>query len=84
MLRVLFLLLVGLLWVPVTSVSAVAADLSISPADGEPSAPVRRHVRRVEPRHFAGCPDRYSCYPLYGAYGPYGGVAYWTAYTGRY
>ena len=27
-----------------------------------------------------GCPDRFSCYPLYGAYGPYGGVGYWTAY----
>lgn len=35
-----------------------------------------------------GCPDGYSCYPLYGAYGPYGGVGYWGAYTdagwGRY
>ena len=28
-----------------------------------------------------GCPDGYSCYPLYGAYGPYGGAAYWGAYT---
>jgi hypothetical protein len=28
------------------------------------------------------CPDGYSCYPLYGAYGPYGGVAYWDGYTG--
>lgn len=28
------------------------------------------------------CPDGYSCYPLYGAYGPYGGIAYWDAYTG--
>jgi hypothetical protein len=27
------------------------------------------------------CPDHYSCYPLYGAYGPYGGVAYWGSYT---
>ena len=27
------------------------------------------------------CPDGYSCYPLYGAYGPYGGVAYWGGYT---
>ncbi len=34
------------------------------------------------------CPDGYSCYPLYGAYGPYGGTSYWAAYTetgwGRY
>jgi hypothetical protein len=27
------------------------------------------------------CPDGVSCYPLYGAYGPYGGVAYWGSYT---
>lgn len=27
------------------------------------------------------CPDGYSCYPLYGAYGPYGGGAYWASYT---
>jgi hypothetical protein len=30
------------------------------------------------------CPDRYSCSPLYGAYGPYGGVAYWSAYSGSW
>jgi hypothetical protein len=30
----------------------------------------------------SGCPDGYSCYPLYGAYGPYGGASYWGAYTG--
>jgi hypothetical protein len=23
-----------------------------------------------------------SCFPLYGAYGPYGGTSYWGAYTG--
>src|SRR5262249_52496854 len=27
------------------------------------------------------CPDRYSCAPLYGAYGPYSGAGYWGAYT---
>jgi len=27
------------------------------------------------------CPDGGSCTPLYGAYGPYGGVGYWGAYT---
>jgi hypothetical protein len=27
------------------------------------------------------CPDGYTCHPLYGAYGPYGGVGYWGAYT---
>src|SRR5262245_2945779 len=34
--------------------------------------------RRVCPRR---CPDGISCYPLYGAYGPYGGTGYWAAYT---
>ena len=29
----------------------------------------------------SACPDPYSCAPLYGAYGPYGGAAYWTRYT---
>jgi hypothetical protein len=28
-----------------------------------------------------GCLDRYRCSSLYGAYGPYGGSAYWGAYT---
>ena len=27
------------------------------------------------------CPSRYSCGPLYGAYGPWGGESYWGAYT---
>jgi hypothetical protein len=27
------------------------------------------------------CPDRYSCSSLYGAYGPWGGVAYWSKYS---
>ena len=27
------------------------------------------------------CPDGFSCYNLYGAYPPYGGTAYWGAYT---
>src|SRR5262245_28435743 len=34
--------------------------------------------KRVYPR---ACPDGVSCFSLYGAYGPYGGVAYWGAYT---
>ncbi len=28
-----------------------------------------------------GCPDPFSCHSLYGAYGPYGGHAYWTRYV---
>ena len=27
------------------------------------------------------CPGGYSCFPLYGAYGPYGGTRFWGAYT---
>ena len=27
------------------------------------------------------CPDGVSCFPLYGAYGPYGGASYWGGYT---
>jgi hypothetical protein len=27
------------------------------------------------------CPDGTSCYPLYGAYGPIGGIGYWGAFT---
>jgi hypothetical protein len=30
---------------------------------------------------YTRCPDRYSCSSLYGAYGPYGGAAYWTRYS---
>ena len=34
-------------------------------------------------RHYR-CPDRLYCYPLYGAYGPYGGVGYWSTYSYGY
>jgi hypothetical protein len=27
------------------------------------------------------CPDRHSCSPIYGAYGPFGGVNYWSAFS---
>jgi hypothetical protein len=55
-----------------SAVQTQAADLTNVPA-------VRHHYRQVyQPQ----CPERYTCYPLYGAYGPFGGVAYWDAYTG--
>ena len=66
---------------------ASAADLGAVPQERSVYAECRpvRHCtregcrwRHVCPRE---CPDRYSCSPLYGAYGPYGGVAYGTAYT---
>lgn len=77
-------LLVALLFLPARHTPAVAAEVAITSADVERSRPVRHHVRRAERRHFVGCPDGYSCYPLYGAYGPYGGQSYWAAYTGWY
>src|SRR6516164_5883868 len=44
-----------------------------------------RHYRVVEEcgwrRCPTRCPDRYSCAPLYGAYGPWGGQQYWAAYS---
>jgi hypothetical protein len=59
-----------------------AADFNVnkrhvSRSDCGPSG-CRRH------RITYGCPDRVSCYPLYGAYGPYGGAAYWGAYSYGY
>jgi hypothetical protein len=56
-----------------------AADLNVN----------KRHISRSHYgpsyrhsyRRSYGCPDRLSCYPLYGAYGPYGGAAYWGAYS---
>jgi hypothetical protein len=44
----------------------------------------RAHCRPLPPCRLlcsVVCPDRYSCAPLYGAYGPYGGINYWSAYT---
>jgi hypothetical protein len=45
---------------------------------------VKRHARKVVAHTFVVrpvCPDPYSCHSLYGAYGPYGGHAYWTRYV---
>jgi hypothetical protein len=39
-----------------------------------PYGPCRSRCRII-------CPDRYSCYPLYGAYGPYSGQGFWGGYT---
>jgi hypothetical protein len=62
-------------FITAASASAQAADL---PARyGYRGAP-HRIYHHYAPRD---CPDFYSCRPLYGAYGPYGGRAYWTAYT---
>jgi hypothetical protein len=60
---------------------ASAADLN-----SESFRPHRMHRAVVAPvgcgwRCHGGCPERYICYSLYGAYGPYGGTAYWARYT---
>jgi hypothetical protein len=52
----------------------------------------KRHISRSQygpsyrhsHRSLYGCPDRVSCFPLYGAYGPYGGTAYWGVYSYGY
>lgn len=56
-----------------------AADLNVN----------KRHISRSDCGPYGcrshrityGCPDGLSCYPLYGAYGPYGGAAYWGTYS---
>jgi len=70
---------------------AEAADIAYKARPGSYSERVHsscREVWRCGPagcgwRHvcWRGCLDGYSCYPLYGAYGPYGGVRYWGAYS---
>jgi hypothetical protein len=56
-----------------------AADQSLDSRHGDGTY-VRLHHAHY--RRYMGCPERYSCSPLYGAYGPYGGRAYWAEYSG--
>ena len=66
-------------------VAATLAVLLSLPGDASAdSMTVKHHARKVVAHTSVvrtGCPDPYSCAPLYGAYGPYGGAAYWTRYT---
>ena len=56
--------------------SAVAADLYGGRIPTRVQPPREAAVVRVP------CPDKYSCYPLYGGYAmPYGTPAYWSRYT---
>ena len=50
-------------------------------ADGNAVVRHSKKVRHVYHRPRGACPDRYSCYSLFGAYGPYGGAPYWGRYT---
>lgn len=65
--------------------AALAVIVSSSDDASADSVAVKHHARRGAVVHTSvvrpACPDPYSCSPLYGAYGPYGGAAYWTRYT---
>ena len=66
----------------VTSSPAMAADTAVVRKPLVLSGRTDRPPRRCGPDYpCAACPDGYSCAPLYGAYGPYGTVRYWGAYT---
>jgi hypothetical protein len=56
-----------------------SADLKVSKHDVARSECGASGCRRS--RIAYGCPDTLSCYSLYGAYGPYGGAAYWGTYS---
>lgn len=69
--------------------SIEAAELAATVREAAPAPNVKKVVRYAgtclsygcrKRIVWRGCPDRFSCSPLYGAYGPYGGVGYWTAY----
>src|SRR3954447_26332362 len=67
-------------------VTFVSSEIGLA-ADAEPIVRQKtaRHYRVVEEcglRHCPPrCPDRYSCAPLYGAYGPWRGERYWASYS---
>ena len=80
----------------IAAVFALVSSGSLMPSAMADEAPVVRHSKRIHriclgphcgPYAPCGvrcrvvCPDGYSCYPLYGAYGPYGGTRFWGAYT---
>ena len=66
-------------------VAAALAVLLSLPGDASADSMTVKHHARKGVAHTSvvrpACPDPYSCAPLYGAYGPYGGAAYWTRYT---
>ena len=67
-------------------VAAALAVLLSSPGDASADGMTVEASRQEGPQAYTSvmrtaCPDPYSCSPLYGAYGPYGGAAHWTRYT---
>ena len=80
-------IIAGLLTLTVIPYSAIGADL-LGPHNRSAGSLNCRSVWRCGPNGcgwhrncWHGCPDGISCFPLYGAYGPYGGSAYWGAYS---
>jgi hypothetical protein len=80
----------------VAAVFALICSIYLTSAATADEGPIIRHGKKIRHiclgRHCGPytpcgvrcrvvCPDRYSCYPLYGAYGPYGGTRFWGAYT---
>ena len=68
----------------VTTMSSVALATASQAADIGVTKGHTIHSRtaQFERRHrIPRCSDPFSCFPLYGAYGPYGGVGYWSAYS---
>jgi hypothetical protein len=70
-----FLLLGTVLLVSTTYMPASAAELGIA----GPRHRMHTYVRHERSR-YVGCPA-YTCSSMYGAYGPFGGSAYWSRYT---
>jgi hypothetical protein len=73
--------------VPLTAAD-VAGPIGIAPPEPAVVIPGCRAAWACGPRGCAWEPlcrrkaaQRYYGYPLYGAYGPYGGTGYWGAYT---
>jgi hypothetical protein len=66
-------------------VSAFPADSLAADAKFPVAQRATRHYRVVEESGWRRCPprcpDRYSCAPPYGAYGPWGGESYWATYS---
>jgi hypothetical protein len=76
-------------YVVAAALAASVCLLSDAFADG---MAVKHQSRKVVVDHSAcrhngcvirrpACPDPFSCSSLYGAYGPYGGGAYWSRFT---
>ena len=65
-----------------TYFTAVALADEVGGSHGKRAHHVYVHrVRHVHFHHWNWCPDKWSCYSLYGAYGPFGGAAYWSKYS---